>query len=208
MNEGVLTAQLCGVEVSCRTQRSSGASINRKSLSRQGCKHKQLVQASRGEMEHWLAMKQAILTGARPFEASHLLSLPSADLMTETILAHPTCHLHGRHNAVLWKKNKKSLFLTVCVSLCFMHSSGNFKRIEAFLQTWPQAAVKKKQQLLPAGIKSSPLNRSNKWRPTYQHAVSKLGNGVRVLTFNLFSISYALRRVKHVLTKHHAGYMR
>lgn len=41
---------------------------------------------------------------------------------------------------------------------------------------------------------SSPLNRSRKWRPTYQHAVSKLGKGVRLLTLSRFSISYALRR--------------
>lgn len=40
-----------------------------------------------------------------------------------------------------------------------------------------------------------PLNRSSRCRPTYQHAVSKLGNGVSVLIFNLFSISYALWRI-------------
>lgn len=41
-----------------------------------------------------------------------------------------------------------------------------------------------------------PLNRSSRCLPTYQHAVSKLGNGVRVLIFNLFSISYALWRTR------------
>lgn len=40
------------------------------------------------------------------------------------------------------------------------------------------------------------LNRSRKCRPTYQQAVSKLGNGVRVLTFSRFSISYALKKIK------------
>lgn len=46
-------------------------------------------------------------------------------------------------------------------------------------------------------MERSPLNRSRRWRPTYQHAVSKLGNGVRVFTFSRFSMSFALRENQH-----------
>lgn len=45
-----------------------------------------------------------------------------------------------------------------------------------------------------------PLNRSSRCRPTYQHAVSKLGNGVSVLIFNRLSISYVLQRINQVIS--------
>ena len=56
----------------------------------------------------------------------------------------------------------------------------------------PQRHVDPRQST-GTGSEHSPLNRSRKWRPTYQHAVSKLGKGVRVLTFSRRSTSYALQ---------------
>lgn len=50
-----------------------------------------------------------------------------------------------------------------------------------------------------------PLNRSRRCRPTYQQAVSKFGNGVRVLTFSRFSISYALQRINQVVSARHCA---
>lgn len=117
--------------------------------------------------------------------------------MTEIILEHPAPHLCSRPAAARWKK----AFLTVFSLLSSI-------LLEKWQVKWrcklPHIREKKKKSINTWNwFKRLPLNRSRRCRPTYQHAVSKLGKGVRVLTFSRFSISYALRRTQRDASAKH-----
>lgn len=103
---------------------------------------------------------------------------------------------------------KRCISDSVCVFSAFTHSSGEISsetRMRVYIRV-PHTGAKPESINTSKRFETSPLNRSRRCRPTYQHAVSKLGKGVRVLTFSRFSISYALRKIKKTISaKHHHG---
>lgn len=103
-------------------------------------------------------------------------------------------------------QKKRCISDSVCVFSAFTHSSGEISS-ETRMSVYIRVPHAKPESITePTRFETSPLNRSRRCRPTYQHAVSKLGKGVRVLTFSRFSISYALRKIKKkVSAKHHHG---
>lgn len=92
------------------------------------------------------------------------------------------------------RKKKPSLTVFVfSLPSCILLEKWRVKWGCKFTFKYHTLEQKKKSINTSNWFKSLPLNRSRRCRPTYQHAVSKLGKGVRVLTFSRFSISYALR---------------